>query len=89
METFMETLCPECETKKYLSTLEITPELLAEMVASEPITDDTASEKLYQARLEICSLCAKLIGKMTCAECGCYVQFRARHKSASCIRGKW
>ena len=29
------------------------------------------------------------IGGMTCRDCGCFVQFRVRHKTASCINGKW
>ena len=87
--TSSKTLCPECENKAYLSSLEMTPELLEEMAAQEPVTEDTAGEDLYRSRLEICRSCDKLIGGMTCQECGCFVQFRARHKSASCIWGKW
>ena len=83
------TACPECENKAYLSSLDMTPELLEEMAAQEPVTEDTVSEDIYRSRLEICMACDKLIGGMTCRECGCFVQFRARHKSAACIYGKW
>lgn len=31
--------CPECENKKHLSAMEMTPELVAEMAAAEPVTD--------------------------------------------------
>jgi hypothetical protein len=30
-----------------------------------------------------------LLDQMTCAECGCFVQFRARHATAHCANGLW
>lgn len=81
--------CPECQTKAYLSSLSMTPELLEEMAAGEAVTEDTVSPEIYRRRLEICDGCARLIGGMTCAECGCFVQFRARHKTAACAIGRW
>ena len=81
-------VCPECENKKFLSGMDMSPELVAEMVQSEPCPD-YAGDKVYTRRLEICSSCPKLIGGMTCRDCGCFVQFRARHLTAACINGKW
>ncbi len=81
-------ICPVCENKAYLASMDMTPELVEEMAAQEEISD-FVGEEVYKQRLEICNSCPKLIGKMTCANCGCFVQFRARHKFASCIEGKW
>ncbi|MCR4580009.1 MAG: DUF6171 family protein [Treponema sp.] len=85
----MDRICPECETKAYLSSMDMTPELLEEMAAQEPLTEDSVSQEIYRQRLEICQKCSRLIGGMTCAECGCFVQFRARHKTAACAIGRW
>ena len=81
-------LCPECENKAYLATLEMTPELVEEISQQEPCLD-FAGETEYRRRLEICNACSKLIGGMTCSECGCFVQFRAKHISAHCANQKW
>lgn len=84
----MMPICPECETKSYLSSMEMTPDLVEEMALSEEISD-FIGEETYRKRLEICHTCPSLIGGMTCKNCGCFVQFRARHISSSCIEGKW
>lgn len=68
--------------------MEMTPELVAEMAAQEPIHDFCGEEEL-ERRLSVCGECPKLLNEMTCAECGCFVQFRARHLTAHCARGKW
>jgi len=80
--------CPECENKAYLSTMDMTPELVEEMAQAEACPDYVGDE-LYHQRLEICSSCSKLIGGMTCSNCGCFVQFRAKHSSALCTDGRW
>lgn len=80
--------CPECENKKHLSAMDMTPELVAEMAAAEPVTD-YAGDSLVEKRLAVCGKCPGLIGGMTCRDCGCFVQFRVRHKTASCVNGKW
>ena len=79
--------CPVCENKAHLTAMDMTPELVAEMAAEEPVSD-YAGDKLVAKRLEICGACPRLIGGMTCQDCGCFVQFRVRHKTASCIYGK-
>ena len=84
----MKAPCPECENKAYLSSLDMTPELVAEMAAAEPVADYVGDD-LVAKRLEICGTCSRLIGGMTCQDCGCFVQFRVRHKTAACINGKW
>lgn len=84
----MSEICPECETKSYLSSMEMTQELVEEMAMQEKISD-FIGEETYRKRLEICHNCPSLIGEMTCKNCGCFVQFRARHISASCVEGKW
>lgn len=84
----MEEFCPVCENKRQLASMEMTPEIIAEMAASEPCGDYVGDE-IYTHRLEICNACSKLIGGMTCANCGCFVQFRAKHLTASCVDAKW
>ncbi len=84
----MKEPCPVCESKRELASMEMTPELVAEMAKEEPCAD-YAGDELYNKRLEICSKCSRLIGGMTCANCGCFVQFRAKHITAHCIDGKW
>lgn len=81
-------LCPECETKAYLSSMEMTPELAMEMAQNEPCPDYVGDEK-YKMRLDICKGCSKLIGGMTCSNCGCFIQFRAKHFTAACSEGLW
>ena len=49
-------VCPECETKAYLSTMEMTPELVEEMAATEPCLD-YAGDGEYSRRLQICKEC--------------------------------
>ena len=80
--------CPVCENMQHLSSMDMTPELVAEMAAEEPVSD-YAGDALVAKRLEVCNACSHLIGGMTCRDCGCFVQFRVRHKTASCINGKW
>lgn len=80
--------CPVCESKKELASMEMTPELVAEMAANEPIADFCGQDELSR-RLSICGECTRLINQMTCAECGCFVQFRARHATAHCALGEW
>lgn len=80
--------CPVCESKKELATMEMTPELVEEM-ASQEIIADFCGKIEFKRRLEICNQCNKLVGEMTCSECGCFVQFRARHSTAHCANGKW
>ena len=58
------------------------------MAAEEPVSD-YAGDKLVEERLKICKACPRLIGGMTCSDCGCFVQFRVRHKTSSCINGLW
>lgn len=84
----MKTPCPVCESKKELASMEMTPELVEEMASQEPIAD-FCGEKELTRRLEICNQCTKLISGMTCSECGCFVQFRARHSTAHCANGEW
>ncbi len=81
-------LCPECETKAHLSTMDMTPELVQEMAEMESLPD-YAGDQLVARRLQICRSCPRLLGGMTCADCGCFVQFRVRHKAAACVNGKW
>ena len=80
--------CPVCESKKELASMQMTPELVAEMAANEPIADFCGDCELKR-RLDICGACSGLLDQMTCAECGCFVQFRARHATAHCALGKW
>ena len=68
--------------------MDMTPELVAEMAEQEKVAD-YAGDKLVEKRLSICEQCSRLLGGMTCADCGCFVQFRVRHKTAACINGKW
>ena len=44
--------CPVCENKAHLSAMDMTPELVAEMAAEEPVSD-YAGDKLVAKRLEI------------------------------------
>ena len=80
--------CPVCENKEHLSTMDMTPELVQEMAEQEKVAD-YAGDEVVAKRLLICEKCSRLIGGMTCADCGCFVQFRVRHKTAACINGKW
>ncbi len=84
----MKDPCPVCESKRQLATMQMTPELVEEMAASEPC-EDFCGQELYEKRLAVCGTCSSLIGGMTCAHCGCFVQFRARHSTAHCAMKKW
>ena len=80
--------CPVCESKKDLALMEMTPELVEEMAAAEPVADFCGEVELAR-RLSICGACPRLLNGMTCTECGCFVQFRARHATANCANGLW
>ena len=80
--------CPVCESKKDLASMEMSPELVEEMAAAEPVADFCGEVELAR-RLSICGACPRLLNGMTCAECGCFVQFRARHATAHCANGLW
>lgn len=80
--------CPACENKAQLVTMNLTPELVEEMALSDKVSDPVL-DSVYQERLNSCKNCPKLLGGMTCAFCGCFVQFRARHKTAHCPISKW
>ena len=80
--------CPVCQNKNDLAAMEMTPELVEEMAASEVVTDFCGDVELGR-RLAICGACSRLLNGMTCAECGCFVQFRARHATAHCANGLW
>lgn len=68
--------------------MQMTPELVEEMASQEEISDYCGKDE-YERRLKLCAECPKLISEMTCALCGCFVQFRARHSTAHCILEKW
>ena len=68
--------------------MDMTPELVQEMAEQEEVADYVGDE-IVEKRLSICKKCPRLIEGMTCADCGCFVQFRVRHKTAACINGKW
>ena len=80
--------CPVCENKAHLLAMDITPELAEEMAMAEDCPD-FCGEETYRKRLSICSDCPELVGGMTCRDCGCFVQFRARHLTAHCVWNKW
>lgn len=80
--------CPVCQNKQDLASMEMTPELVEEMAASEVYEDFCGKTELLR-RLELCNFCSRLLNGMTCAECGCFVQFRARHSTAHCALNKW
>ena len=80
--------CPECESKRELASMEMTPEILEEMAASE-VCADYVGDEIYAQRLTICKKCNHLMNEMTCMNCGCFIQFRARHSQAACVEGKW
>ena len=80
--------CPVCESKKDLAAMHMTPELVEEMAASEVVVDFCGEAELRR-RLDICGACPRLLDQMTCVECGCFVQFRARHATAHCANGLW
>ena len=68
--------------------MQMTPELVQELAAAEPIHDFCGDVEL-ERRLAICGACPSLLDQMTCSECGCFVQFRARHATAHCALGNW
>lgn len=50
--------------------------------------DEKVSDEVYVSRLEICSKCDKLsLG--TCAECGCFVEYRAAKNDLKCPINRW
>lgn len=84
----MSELCPVCQNKNDLASMEMTPEIVEEMASSQIYEDFCGEEELIR-RLSICKSCKSLLNGMTCAECGCFVQFRARHSTAHCIKNSW
>lgn len=81
--------CPECENHNVVFNM--TAEDAIEMAMNQKPSSDDVSEKIYKKRLKICSTCKSLLGGMTCSHCGCFVAFRAKHKTSVCpeIPQKW
>lgn len=50
--------------------------------------EDKVDSNLYDARLNICKECDKLING-TCLACGCYVEIRAALVHGKCPKRKW
>ena len=49
---------------------------------------DRVKDKEYEARLDVCRACEKLIDG-TCLVCGCYVELRAAVRMSHCPKKKW
>ena len=62
-----------------------TPELIALRLKEIPIVPTLAAEeKVFNYRLEKCSMCDALREKVLCSFCGCFVMFRARPEKSCC-----
>lgn len=52
-----------------------------------------ASKEQYEARKAICEGCPRLVGGTRCAECGCYVSWKAarieKPMESDCPLGRW
>lgn len=84
----MSEICPVCQNKADIASMQMTPELVEEMASLEEYPDFCGQDELLR-RLSICNKCESLLNEMTCRECGCFVNFRARHLTAHCIKQKW
>lgn len=49
---------------------------------------DRVNDEVYEARLNICRECDKLLDA-TCEACGCFVEYRAIIKHGKCPYKKW
>jgi hypothetical protein len=81
--------CPVCESGRELLGMDLSEDLLSEMAQRQGFADGDVSLTEYNNRLEICYVCPSAQGMMTCAECGCFIQFKAKSKGSFCPIGKW
>ena len=48
-----------------------------------------ADAELAEERVTICNSCEYLSGVRNCKKCGCFIDAKAKLKSAECPIGKW
>lgn len=68
---------------------QVTYETLQSYLQTLP-ADALTDEEMYQKRITNCINCDSLLAG-TCRECGCYVEVRARLKTAACpaVHKRW
>ncbi len=81
--------CPVCEAGKEFLGMDINPDLLDEMSEQQGFSEGDVSFTDYHYRLGICYSCPSLQNQMTCMECGCFIQFKAKSKGSCCPMGRW
>ncbi|KOP67819.1 hypothetical protein AMS62_23100 [Bacillus sp. FJAT-18019] len=72
--------CKGCQDGYRISDEQIHRVLASPMFSS----DRCVSDDEYDTRIQVCTLCPKLLGGTTCALCGCIVQISAKLKAKRC-----
>lgn len=73
--------CKGCGSQYQVSGADI-DRMLAAPMFSRP--DVCVSEAEYDARLQACHSCPRLLDGETCSACGCYVRVAAKLRAKSC-----
>ncbi|MHA7962569.1 DUF6171 family protein [Paenibacillus sp. CAU 1782] len=73
--------CKGCDNRYQVSSADIDRMLAAPMFSR---SDVCVSDAEYDARLQACRSCPRLLDGETCSACGCYVRVAAKLKSKSC-----
>lgn len=73
--------CKGCGSNYQVSSSDI-DRMLAAPIFSR--SDVCVSDDEYNARLQVCRSCPRLLDGETCSACGCYVRVAAKLKSKSC-----
>jgi hypothetical protein len=91
----LEPKCDDSEPLKELpSFVDMAKNLLgsAKDIASGALSGKgvLVDEEVYNTRMNICAACPSFKPETKrCAECGCFMEAKARFKNVSCPIGKW
>lgn len=72
--------CKGCRDEYQVTEAQINRVLSSAMFKPE----NSVPESVYEARLQHCKACPKLMGGYTCSLCGCIVRITAKLKEKSC-----
>lgn len=73
--------CKGCGPQYEVTEEQIDRILQAPMFQNKQIV---VEDEVYNARLEKCFSCSKLLNRQTCLLCGCYVRVAAKYRDRSC-----
>lgn len=76
-------------TVREVGALQVIKSVVAE-IAKIDVINPIVSEVAYKGRLATCDTCPKFVpDTKQCMQCGCYMEAKAKIRTAECPLGKW